>query len=250
MVVVKKPVTQVNKYEELLAGYAVAAAATEVVSMGNFIGTRGGLNYKGSPVPGNKMNVVVIGSVMENHFYTDRFDPDNPASPKCFAFSEDGKNMAPHELSEVKQSEACANCPQNEWGSADVGKGKACKNIRRLGLITEDGLDDVENAELAVMKLPVTSVKAWSVYVNQLAELHRRPPFAVVTEITWQQHPKWQFELTFKLVGTITDEEALTALIARKEAVINELSRPYQPTPTPEPAAPAVGGKVGNKRKY
>lgn len=243
---------QVNKYEDELAKFAVQAAAQEVVGGSNFISTRGGrLSFGGNQVPGDKMNVVVVASVAENHYYTDRFDAENPASPKCFAFSEDGgPDMAPHDMSEIKQHETCLGCPQNEWGTADTGRGKACKNIRRLGIITEDGLEDVSGAELAVLKIPVTSVKEWGAYVNLIANTLKRPPFAVVTEISIVPDPKTQFKLKFKLVGQIQDNDCLQQLMERRPTVLAELARPYQPTMTPEPAAPVAGGKPANKRKY
>ena len=60
---------QVNKYEEELAKFAVQAAAQVQVGGSNFISTRGGrLSYQGNPVQGDKMNVVVVASVLENHF--------------------------------------------------------------------------------------------------------------------------------------------------------------------------------------
>lgn len=245
------PKAQVNKYEEELARFAKEAQAQVPVSSSNFISTRGGrLSFQGNPVPGDKMNVVVIASVLENHYYTDRFDADNPASPKCFAFSETGDGMGPHELSEAPQCETCAKCDKNQWGSADIGRGKACKNIVRLGLITEDGLDDVPGAELAVLKIPVTSVKEWSGYVTQIATTLKRPPFAVVTEVSIVPDSKSQFKLKFKLVGQITDGDTIGEIMERREAVAQELSRPYQPTPTQEEPAPVQGGKPGNKRKY
>jgi len=242
---------QVNKYEEELAKFAVQAASQVQVGASNFISTRGGrLSYQGNPVPGDKMNVIVVASMLENHYYTDRFDAENPASPKCFAFSETGDGMGPHEMSEAPQSELCAKCQQNEWGSADIGRGKACKNIVRLGVITEDGLEDVGAAELAVIKIPVTSVREWANYVSQIASTLKRPPFAVVTEVSIVPDPKTQFKLKFKLIGQITDGDTIQEIMDRRELVLNELARPYQATPTPEPAAPVAGGKAGNKRKY
>ena len=221
-----KPTTQMNSYDAELAAFAKAGAAIETPAS-NFISTRGGrLSYQGNEIPGNKMNVVVIASMMENHYYTDRFDPDNLSSPKCFAFSEDGQGMAPHELSAEKQAETCAACPHNQFGSADVGRGKACKNIRKLGIITEDGLEDVGAAELAVLKVPVTSVKEWGSYVNLLNSNFSLPAFAVLTEISCVPHPKFQFQLKFKMLGKITDNEDIKALIARRPAVLAELSRP------------------------
>lgn len=158
-------------FEERLRQQAQIAAAVEenVGSGGQMIGTKGGrLSFGGAEVPGNKMNVVIIDHVLENHLYAGRFDPDTPQSPICFAFCTTEDDMAPHENSVEPQHDTCKGCPMNEWGSADTGSGKACKNVRRLGLITEDQLDDVSSAQTAYIKVPVTSVKGWAGYVRQL----------------------------------------------------------------------------------
>jgi len=223
------PTTAVNKWDEELAKLAVDAQAEETLA-GNFISTRGGrLQYGGAEIPGNKLNAVIINYVKENHYYEDRFDADNPASPVCFAFATEDGEMAPHPDSTKPQCATCSACPKNQFGSADQGKGKACKNIRRLGLITEDALEeDVSTAEVAVLKIPVTSVKNWSTYVGQVATTMKRPPFAVVTEISIVPDSKTQFKICFKPVAQITDGDALGALMGRREAVANDLAKAKQ----------------------
>ncbi len=246
---VKKPApgTAVKKWDEELAREAAEAASTEAsTQLGKFISIKGGvLRYNGNDIPGNKMNVVVLDSVLENHYYTEDYDPDNPAAPVCFAFGNDEKMMAPHEASTEKQHETCKDCPQNEWGTANKGKGKACKNVRRLGMLTEDALADIESAEVAYLKIPVTSVKAWAGYVSQLVNSLKRPPFAVVTEISCRPHPKNQVEVQFKLVEQINDSAQLEALLAKKQAGREALVFPYTAMDRAEPAARPAG-----KQKY
>lgn len=240
----KKTGTALVNWEDELAKYATEAQAVEAsVSTGNFISTKGGrLSYNGGEVPGNKMNVIILDHVLENHFYEGRFDPDTPQSPICFAFGRVEDELAPHEKSDQPQNDTCAGCPNNEWGTADQGKGKACKNIRRLALIPEDGLDDISAATVAYLKVPVTSVKAWAGYVNQLAGSLRRPPFGVITEISIVPDPKTQFKVQFAHVDTIQDAEVFEAIIAKRSAITEEIMAPYSP-PTEAPPAPAPRGR-------
>lgn len=240
----------VNKWDEELAKFAKQAEQEEPLG-GNFISTRGGrLQYGGSEIPGNKMNVVIVNYVKENHYYEDRFDADNPASPVCFAFADEDGEMKPHADAIKPQCVTCAQCPKNQFGSADQGKGKGCKNIRRLGLFTEDGLDDVVAAEIAVLKIPVTSVKGWRTYISQIARAMKRPPFAVVTEISIVPDSKTQFKLVFKPVAQITDGDALGAIMERRDTVFTELAKPYpKPVEGEEPSAPAKGSNAKG-RKY
>lgn len=248
-----KPATTkaVANWDARLAQYAEESAATEQTSGGKFVSIRGGrLSYGGAEVPGNKMSVIILDHIMENHLYTERFDPDTPVSPACFAFGRKEDEMGPHENSTEPQASACKGCPMNEFGTADTGKGKACKNIRRLALIPEDGLDDLENAEIAYLKVPVMSVKTWAGYVQSVANNLKRPPFGVVTEISVVPDPKSQFRLTFTVGESIEDAAVLEALIKRREQVAKEIDFPYQPYTAPEapPArgvgkgAPKVGG--------
>jgi hypothetical protein len=63
-------------------------------------------------------------------------DSDMSSIPDCF--SNDGKT--PAENRESKQAEHCDGCPNNEYGSDVKGKGKACKNMKRLMILMENSL--------------------------------------------------------------------------------------------------------------
>jgi hypothetical protein len=246
MVAPKKTKMGVNKWDEELARQAQMAASIEesVIVGGNFVSTRGGrLSFNGGEVPGNKLNVIILDHILENHYYTGRFDPDTPQSPVCFAFGRTEVEMAPHEKATEPQAEACKGCPLNEFGSADTGKGKACKNIRRLALIPEDAIEDLEGVQVAYFKVPVTSVKAWAGYIQQLANVLRRPPFAVVTEISIVPDAKTQFKVQFKLVSQIDDGDHLAALLAKKNEMAETIAFPYAPPSEEEEKVPFRGGK-------
>src|ERR1017187_7596078 len=145
MAVKKQAGTAMAKWDETLS--RLAQESTQVVAGlaggGNFVKTRGGLSYKDAPIPDNKMRVIVLDHVLCNTYYEGKFDPDDPTIPVCYAFGTNAHLMAPHEDSEKAQSKQCEGCPQNEWGTADVGRGKACKNGVRLALMVEGDLDDV-----------------------------------------------------------------------------------------------------------
>lgn len=246
-----KPTTQVNSYDEELAKFAQEAASLEAGSS-NFISTRNGVFSVGGNEVGTEMEVVIMNFTRENHFYRTRFDPENPSSPVCFAFGQTEEEMRPHANSTEPQHEDCAHCPLNVFGSADMGRGKACGNIRRLALITADDLEgDVNAAEIAVLKVPVTSTKAFSNYVSTLSATLRKPPFAVVTNITITKDPKTQFKLSFKTTAEITDGETLKAIMARRPQIQNDLERPYSPAEEQPEAKPRPKGTGAAKgRKY
>lgn len=233
--VAKKTGKQVAKWDEELAKRSQIAAKMEENSlgMGNSIGTQGGvLKYRDNVIPGNKINVIVLDHTFHNAYYTDTFDPENPSNPVCFAITKTEAALAPHEKSEEPQNKTCKGCPMNEWGTADRGKGKACANGRRLVLITEDALDNIEDAPVATIKVPVTSVKGWAGYVKQLADVLKRPPLAVVTEISLVPDKKHQFEMHFKMVREHEiSAEQIGAIIAKADAKATQdvLMAPYLP---------------------
>jgi len=191
---------------------------------------------------GNTLSVIVLGFVLENAYYKDSYDPDNIVPPDCFAFGDNAKTMGPvpEDVLDPK-SELCKTCPlggDNAWGTADKGKGKACKNIRKLLIMTEDDLDDLDEAELRTIKIPVTSASAWDGYVRTLG-VAGKPPLAVLTRITATPDPKTQFRLSFKCEGEV-DQDLIGAIIEKADASISVLSTPYAAR---EPAAPARGAR-------
>ncbi len=224
----KKPGTAMVRWDEELAKAAQEQASSERAA-GNFFSVRGGqLSYQGKPIKGGSMTVVVVDYVLENHWFSEsEFDPDNPQSPTCFAFGRKDEDMAPHAEVTAAQSESCAKCPKNVFGSADKGRGKACKNIRRLALIPSDALDGgIEDAEIGFLRLPVTSCKGWGEYVTKLRDVVKRPTWAVVTRIDVQPHKQNQVEVTFTLEEKVGNEH-LQALKEKCEATAKIIELPY-----------------------
>ena len=240
--------TAVVEWDKALAERAVRSKKTEeAVSVGSFISFKGGvLAYAGNPVAGNKLAVVVLDAILENKFYTGKYDPNNKQPPACYAFGRDEDDMAPHEKASDPQSETCATCPHNEWDSGEGGRGKACKNVRRLAIIPADALkngeDGVADAEVAYAELSVTSVKGWAGYVNQLAATNR-PPLAYVTEIMVTPDAKTQFKINFKALEPVPNE-LLGAVLDKADKVEAMIEFPYQAA-SELPAKPVRSGTAG-----
>jgi hypothetical protein len=274
-----KPSTSraVANWDEELAKQAEAAAKVEAsTSTGNFFSTKGGiLTWNDSPIKGNEMVAIVLDSILENVYYGSDYDPDEPKGPKCFAFGRDESEMVPHENTietGTNQSDACKGCDMNEFGTADKGKGKACRNIRRLGLISagninkagdfepEEDEDAYRASEIGFMKLPVTSVKAYAAYVKTLATTLKRPPLGVFTKISLVPDAKSQFRVTFEALGNVPSE-LMAVIMERKTEATATIESPYKisdeeeekPVRGPVSRKAAAGkpaAKVVSKRKY
>lgn len=230
-----KKSTALTVWDKELAEAAHEQAAKEKVR-GEFknIGTRGGiLTVDDSPVKGNELRVVVLATAFENAFYDGPFDPNEIKQPVCFALSLDGENMAPHENSTDPQNGSCDGCPHNEFGSAETGRGKACKNVRRLMLVTADSLESaakLEEAEVRQLKLPPTSGKNWAKYVHRIAEEMNRPAFGVVTLVSIVPDAKTQFKIVFEFEGLVKFDQKLMEVVRKRIAELNkDIVAPYQP---------------------
>lgn len=232
--------TAIVNWEEKLGKYAEAVTAEESVQ-GTWMSVKAGrLSIDKTPVAGNVLDCVVIAYAHENAYYEGKFDPNNPKPPVCYAINPEEENLMPHEKAEDAQAEGCADCPKNQWGSGEGGKGKACKNIRRLALLPLDAAQDptkTATADVVYLKLPVMSVRNWAKYVNDCAAETKRPPFAVVTQIGTEPDTKAQFKVTFKLGFKVTDPAVLEQLVARHEREMKAIDFPYQAAQAAAPVA-------------
>lgn len=241
--------TAVVSWKDKLKGYAQesASVAEQVGGGGNFISFKAGqISYNGQACAGNKLDVIIAEAVFEHAYYQGDYDPDNPQPPVCFAFGKDEKTMVPHEKSAQPQAESCAECELNKFGSADKGKGKACKNVMRLALLPAKPLEAeiLAKAEAAYAKLPVTSVKGYGAYALKLKATHDLPPFAFVTQIGTVPDPKSQFKVTFEDVAKLDhDDELMEVLVQRHEEQAELIEFPYQPPSEEEKPAKKLAGK-------
>jgi hypothetical protein len=227
-----------NDWEAYLANQAKETAAS-VKPTSSVISLRSGIvSYQGVQVPDNRLNLVVIDFAVEHTLYLSAYDPDNITSPDCFALGRAGTDadMAPHEAVKEPQSEKCEDCPNFQWGSDPRGgRGKACQERYRLSCVPESALesgDALLAAEVALVKLPVTSGKLWSQYLQTVASLHARPEWGVITTLSAKPDPKTQFKAIFEVAGLVPfedDPSLFTAMQKKRELAANILMKPYDP---------------------
>lgn len=274
--------TALEKYRKKLAAKADKYAHEEKTG-GNFFSTQGGiLKFGEEELPGNEMLVVILDAIHENTYFPDAFDPDVMLPPTCFAFGRSDNEMEPHEnipdadsdKAETSffelQAEWCDECPFSEWGSADKGRGKKCSNRRRLAVIPAgrfipgktrrdagemeifEDLDHFKDADIAFLKLPVTSTKAWAKYVHMLNKDHQAPPFAVFTHIWLENDEKNSFKICFDMVEVVEEEDLIEILFKRNEDAEAVIEQPYAEPSQEEldkPKSKAKKGLSGLRKK-
>lgn len=241
----KTGTAMVNWDEELAKRAEMQTDARASSSGGSFVNvSAAGFSFKDSDI-GQEMDVVIMDFVNENQYYAESYDADNPAPPVCFAFARKEEDLAPHEKSTDPQHEQCEGCDQNAWGSAGEGrKGKACKNVMRLALITEGDLEDLEKAEVSYMKVSTTNVKHFTELLEKMKNPNygksKKPTWAFVTTVKVKPNKKTQIELTFEVKEVITDGEVLQALMKKVDDMGDGVMFPYLPPEEKEEAAPPV----------
>jgi hypothetical protein len=240
----KAPGTAVVSWQERLAQQAeVSKGMEESTAGGQFVSLKGGiLSFNDVPFEDNQMAVIIVDALLENVFYEGEYDPDTPQGPKCFAFAKVEDELKPHPTvvdAGNDMHSQCAGCPMNDWGSADKGKGKACRNTRRLAIIPAgkfDGkkfepIEDVDHyktAAIAFMKLPVTSIKGYSTFVKQIGNSLKRPPHGVITKVKVILDSKTQFKVTFEALTEVPDE-LMDTVMARHDEAAATIDFPYSP---------------------
>lgn len=232
-----------SQWQDELAKYAQEASTSEKFVAGKFFSIKGGaLTLDDQPIKGNAVDVVVVGSIFENTYYPGKYDPNNVSPPTCYAFGDTEAGMAPHPDAAEPQSESCATCKWNKWGSSSKGEGKACQNRRRLAMIPAGANDldaaNVQGAEVVYLKVPVTSTRYWAAFVKGLANIVKRPPFAVVTRFAAHPDPRTQVRLSFDYAAPLPDE-VIPAVLARVEEQKEAIRFPYSKPEAAEAAAPA-----------
>lgn len=238
-----------------LAAAAKEAAAKERPSLSKISLKAGIISYGGQPVKDNALEVIILAAIYKNVYYKGKYDPNNIVNPNCFAFSETDNDLAPSDVVTSPVNAACDGCPNNEWGSdPSGGRGKACKEGRRLVLLPATVLNDadpikaIKEGELAIVDLPVMSVKNYSSYVNILAASIGLPAWACVTRLTTKPDAKSQFRVEFQGIKGVGSEDILDALETRKTDAIRIGLLGFD-TVADESEAPPEGEGDGSKGK-
>ena len=142
---------------------------------------------------GNKLEVVVVGANpgLSKTWYSKQWDKDaEPEAPDCFSLN--GKY--PHPDSVDKQSNICATCPQNAWGSKITPAGKeikACADHKRLAVVAAND----PSGPAYQLNVTPAALKDLNQYHKQLSA-RGIPPEAVITVLSFDTEasfPKLMF---------------------------------------------------------
>lgn len=197
---------------------------------GGYISIRGkNFNFQGA-VLDDPLRIIVLDYSYENALYEGKWDPENPAPPVCFAMSKTSGELAPHPDSPKPQSEECKGCPHNEYGTADTGKGKACKNSIRIALLStatkKFDTAYIEKADPALMRLPPSSLKHFRGYLKKITDGLQLPLFSVMTDLSFDEDEATPVVIP-QFGDELSDRKILQSLIKKREVVQQPLLQPF-----------------------
>lgn len=154
-----------------------------------------------------KLAVVIVGAnpKLSKTYYASQWDKDaEPTAPDCYSL--DG--VKPHPEAEQPQSDMCAGCQWNAWGSKVTPTGqqvKACADKKRLAVVSADD----PTGPTYLLEVTPAALKGLNAYQKELST-RGIPPEIVKTMVSFDtdaSFPKLKFGF-----GGFIDEETQTAL--------------------------------------
>ena len=172
-------------------------------------------------VPAQTIEGVIMLSHKSNGLWSKPFGSGDSKVPDCSSI--DGVYGTVTETGEIGEIVECASCPCNAFGSAKggEGRGKACKNMRRLYIMRRGDIFPM------VLTLPPTALSAYDSYRTKVM-LGRKKMANVMTRISLKsaQNKDGVAYSTpiFEAVGVLDGVEA-AAMRAYSEALNSSAQR-------------------------
>lgn len=186
------------------------------------------LDENGDPRPSIELILVKGSPRLSKIYYATGYEEGSTEPPTCFSM--DGTRPDPSV--QDKQSDLCATCPHNVWGSKITPQGtktKRCADARRLAVAgTGDLTNNLGKPDLVtpmLLRIPGASLAPLKEYAERTLGARGYNYFAVVTRLgfdTSTSYPK----LTFRPVRVLTEQEfkTVTALRADNDSVARVLN--------------------------
>lgn len=173
------------------------------------------LTPEGYAVPFLDVVLVMANPAITKTYYINGYVEGSDAKPDCLSM--DGKFPDPG--SQQPQAESCALCPHNRFNTAVGGKGKACKDGKRIAVLPVFGNQPMnDNEDMGgpmLLAIPPASFNAFRAYVEEL-RAGRKAPHVVVTRMAFDtqvSHP----QITFQFLRWLSEEEVQRSIGWRED---------------------------------
>ena len=192
--------------------------------------------------PRNSIEVVILkaSSHVSKIWYQNGYIEGSTAAPDCFSTN----GVVPDPGSKTKQSNTCATCPMNAWGSriTPAGKqGKACSDSKRLAVVP---LHNIPNEGLGgpmLLRVPAASLRDLAGYGEKMQALGY-PYYSIGTRVSFdaaEAYPKF----VFGAIRPLSDAEADKVLEMRDSPAVARIlaeGSEYVNQPAALPASESV----------
>lgn len=182
------------------------------------------------------LDVIIVGANpgLSKTLYLKKWDPNaEPESPDC----QSSNGISPDADVAEPQSDLCATCPMNAWGSAKNDNGqelKACSDRKRLAVVAADD----PSGPIYLLEVTPAALKGLNQYQREL-RMRGIPAEVVKTKVSFDPQASFP-KLQFQFGGFLDAEQqaVVDGLFGTPEVleVTGEAQAAAAPAPAPMPA--------------
>lgn len=188
----------------------------------------------GQPLPTLDIVLVKANRNLSKLYYGKAYTEGDDSPPDCAS----GSGVTPDVGVPKPQSQTCAACPHNVWGSKITPQGtktKMCSDLRRMAVVADKDLECKYYGAPFLIRIPAASLQSLSEYAR--VQLNGRPYSAVVTQIGFDMNLAFP-KLTFKPIRWLTAAESQLVLRWQNDIITDRIIgaadlRPALPIPQP-----------------
>jgi hypothetical protein len=182
---------------------------------------------------------LIVDFAYRNEYYLGPYNPKAITPPACFAIAPSVSQLIPSSNAPIPQNATdCATCQQNQFGSAPMGDGKACKNTVIIAVLPPDA-SLVDTHDLWILKTSPTAIRPFNKYASQISGMNI-PLGAVRTKFFFDPDSK-HASVRFEALGVEAD--CIDGVIARKDEAAKRLSEEPDVSQFEMPTAGKAKGK-------
>lgn len=185
--------------------------------------------------PRGSIEVVILKAppFKSKIWYENGYSDGSNAAPDCFS----ANGVTPEASSAKKQSNVCATCPKNVWGSGKEGRGKACADSKRLAIAPAQDIKNEAFGGPMLLRVPAASLQDMADFADKMNALGY-PYYSFITKVAFdpaESYPKFKFSPERPL----TDEEGKLVLELREDKRVARITAESDVPATPAAALPA-----------
>ena len=169
------------------------------------------------------LDVVILGFVSRKEYYDKPYIQGEIHPPACAAVGPGTfDTLVPQEDALDKQADSCSECPLNEFGTSQTGKGKKCADKKVVAFMLPDAKPD---DPIYTASISPSGLKEFNSFLGRLNKRYQLPAIAFVSELGIKPAGA-SVSITVKEKEPLMSQEDLQKFMARKEEAMETLLAP------------------------